>query len=352
MRRAGFAISIALAGACVPPHAKVLDKYPPGVVGRTTVTYYDVQGRTIAELHASMRKNGPKIGDSSFVGETRSPLRVNWRTESTGPGSCALSHVTVTVTAQVLLPHWQPPADTEPGVFAEWTRFSAALETHEAGHKDITAKAGQEIVDRLSNLSGSCSMIGTHARDVANGIVDRASEAQRKYDADTRHGILQGTTFGRPAVNSIAANPNAPLKLATYPMAGTTFTPVASSRESVWAVLPAVFHDLGFGARLIDSVRSAMGDSMTMRSSLAGLAGTRVDCTSPFLGRLADSLSFTFLLTARLDSGMMPTRQPTLFVTTTLQTIAHPPTGPAIGCRSLGTLERQFGAALRQRLNH
>jgi len=57
--------------------------------------------------------------------------------------------VTVSVNAQILLPRWTPPTDTEPGLAAEWTRFIAALETHEAGHKDISAKAGRDIADQV-----------------------------------------------------------------------------------------------------------------------------------------------------------------------------------------------------------
>jgi predicted secreted Zn-dependent protease len=185
-----------LAACASAPRNPVLDKYPAGVAGRTTVFYYDVHGRTFAELRTDMHRLGPKVDGSSFVGETRSPMRWNWRTESTGPGSCAIREVTVSVNAQITLPRWTPPPDTEPGLATEWKRFLAALETHEAGHKDISAKAGSAIVDRLRGMSGLCSQISTRANDIARVIVERAGEEQKAYDAATRHGLTQGTSFG------------------------------------------------------------------------------------------------------------------------------------------------------------
>ena len=184
---------VCFTAACAStPHNPVLDKYPPGVAGWTTVMYYDVHGRTAAELYADMRRRGPTVDGTSFVGETRAPMRWSWRTESRG-GTCAIREFTV---AQITLPRWNPPADTEPGLAAEWKRFMAALETHEAGHKDISAKAGREIINQVRGLSGLCSQLANRANDVARGIVQRASEEQRAYDAVTRHGLTQGTSFG------------------------------------------------------------------------------------------------------------------------------------------------------------
>ena len=68
--------------------------------------------------------------------------------------SCSIKDATVTVNAQVLLPRWTPPTDPEPGLAAEWARFIAALETHESGHKDISAKAGHDIAERSAFADG------------------------------------------------------------------------------------------------------------------------------------------------------------------------------------------------------
>lgn len=180
------------------PRNPVLDKYPAGVEGRTSVVYYDVHGRTYAELHAEMRRLGPKNNGSSFVGETRSPMSWSWRTESVTGSGCTMRDVRVRVNAEILLPRWTPPANVDSSVVTEWKRFIAALETHEAGHKDIAARAGRDLKDELRALTGLCSQVGMRADDIARRITDAASAAQKRYDAETRHGLTQGTGFGPP----------------------------------------------------------------------------------------------------------------------------------------------------------
>jgi hypothetical protein len=100
----------------------------------------------------------------------------------------------------------------------EWARFVAALETHEAGHKDISAKAGRAIVDRLRGLSGLCSQLGSRANDIARDIVDKAAAEQKAYDAARRHGLTQGTAFG---ASRVILRATTPLALLAPPRPGT-----------------------------------------------------------------------------------------------------------------------------------
>lgn len=178
------------------PRNPVLDTYPAAVMGQTTVTYYDIHGRTLEELRSDMRRLGPKVNGASFVGETRSPMRWRWRTESIGTSMCMIQDVTVSVAAVITLPRWNPPSGADADLVTAWNRFLGALETHEAGHKDISARAGRDIVTKLRGMSGFCSQMSATANDVARAIVDRATEEQREYDDSTRHGLTQGTSFG------------------------------------------------------------------------------------------------------------------------------------------------------------
>jgi predicted secreted Zn-dependent protease len=187
--------SIACASA---PRNAAFDKYPATVRGQTSVTYYDVHGRTYDELRDDMRRAGRRALGASFVGETRSPMKWNWRIERSGRAFCSIRDVTVSVSSQITLPRWTAPADPEPGLVTEWNRFITALEAHESGHKDISAKAGDEIVNRLRGFSGLCSQINSSASDIAREIVQRATDEQAAYDNETRHGATQGTTFTRP----------------------------------------------------------------------------------------------------------------------------------------------------------
>jgi predicted secreted Zn-dependent protease len=341
----GAAVAVVLSAcASSTPRNPVLDTYPAGIMGHTTVLYYDVHGRTFEEVRADMRKLGPKVADSSFVGETRSPMRWSWRTESAN-GTCSIRDVTVSVNAQITLPRWTPPADTEPGLATEWTRFIAALETHEAGHKDISAKAGSEIVTRLRGLSGLCSQISTRANDVARMIVDKASDDQKTYDAATRHGLTQGTAFGRGRV--VAFNPNALLTLLPPPRAGTVRGPLTAPVERAWSVLRGVYEAAGLHVNAADSAAHALGDSLVVHGMLTRFpASDLVNCGTPPAGRNADSVDVMLFVTSRIDADGAGAS----WMVNTVQAVARPIGAPPIACRSLGALERYLFQALRTRL--
>ena len=345
-RQATAAAAVALLGVACASSARnpVLDAYPAGVIGRTTVTYYDVHGRTFAEVRADMHRLGPKVADSSFVGETRSPMHWSWRTESTGSGMCSIPNPSVSVNAQITLPRWTPPPDSEPGLATEWNRFIAALEKHEAGHKDISAKAGHDLVEQLRNLSGPCSQISMRANDIARVIVDRADEQQKAYDAATRHGITQGTSFGAGRVMSSLIDPSAPLTLLAAARPGTIRGLLRVPLERAWAALPAAYAASDLTVNAIDSSHHAVGDSLTVHGRIGAVPANQIiDCGTPPTGRNADSVDVALFVTSRLDVNQAMGS----VVTNTVQAVAHPSGAPPIACRSRGVLERQLLDALR-----
>jgi predicted secreted Zn-dependent protease len=336
-----------LLGSCAGASRNpVLDKYPAGISGMTSVLYYDVHGRTFEEVQADMRRKGPKIDGNSFVGETRSPMRWSWRTESIGSGGCAIHSVSVSVNARITLPRWTPPADTEPGLAAEWKRFIAALEMHEAGHKDISAKAARELIDRLRNLSGLCSQLGTQANDIARRIIDRAQTEQQAYDASTRHGLTQGTGFGGPRFRGGSLGiPADSLVLLVGPRAGTVRAFFRAPLDRVWSAVPAAFAAIQLAVNAADSTAHVAGDSITVRTMIGTAAVSEmIDCGPPPTGLNADSVDVALFLTARVAS----VRRDTTVVMNTLQAVAHPAGAPPMPCRSRGVLERQLLGALGQ----
>jgi predicted secreted Zn-dependent protease len=342
-------VATMLSAACASaPRNPVLDKYPAGVSGRTTVLYYDVHGRTFDELRADMRRLGPKVDGTSFVGETRSPMRWSWRTESLGGASCSIREVTVLVNAQITLPRWTAPADTEPGLATEWKRFLNALEVHESGHKDISAKAAQAIVERLRGLSGSCSQLSTRANDLARVIVERASEEQKSYDAITRHGLTQGTGFGAGRFRAVAGvNPSEPMRLLAAPRVGTVRGAVPASLDRSWAALPPAFAAIGLVINASDSSAYAAGDSTTVRGTLGRIPVSELlDCGAPPAGRHADSVDVALFVTSRLEPGDSTHTT----VTNTVQAVARPAGGAPLPCRSRAVLERRLFEALARTL--
>jgi len=185
----------AIACATTHPENPDLDKFPPGVAGSTDITYYDVHGRTARELLAQLRELGPKTSSGSFFAETRSPMRWTWRTKADGGGRCTLTQVQVLVHSEMTMPRWVPPADTEPGVYTAWQKAMAALQTHEIGHKDISARAAREILQRLNSVSTFCTGLGDEVKRMTDAIIARERSEQSAYDAETRHGATQGAVF-------------------------------------------------------------------------------------------------------------------------------------------------------------
>jgi len=343
-RTAALTAALLLAACASAKRNPVLDKYPPGVSGHTSVFYYDVHGRTVAELHADIRRLGPKIDGNSFVGETRSPMRWSWRLESTGGGGCSIREVSVVMNAQITLPRWTPPADTQPGLVAEWNRFLTALEVHEAGHKDISAKAGKAIIDRVRGMSAPCPMISSRASELARAIVNRAHEEQRLYDVTTRHGLTQGTAFG--AQRYFVTVPDS-LTLLAGPRIGTVRGVLPGTLDRVWVTLPTAYMAANLSIKVVDTTAHAVGDSMTVRGTIAAMPMSEVvDCGAPPLGRHADSVDVSIFVTSRLDAGEASGSM----VTNTVQAVARPAGAAPIACRSRGVLERRLFELLLNRL--
>jgi len=352
-RRACLLAKIAAASmvvACAsPPRNPVLDRYPPGVVGRTSVFYYDIQGRTFDELRADMRRKGPKINGNSFVGEARSPMRWSWRTESVGGSSCSIREVSVSVNAQITLPRWTPAADAEAGLVEEWKRFITALEEHEAGHKDISAKAGREITNRLRGLSALCSQLGTRANDLARRIVERASEEQKFYDAATRHGLTQGTAFGMGRGRGVGLLGRVDsLMLVVGPRIGTLRGPLPVPLERAWAELPAAFDAVDLTVNAVDTAARAMGDSLTVRGIIGPVPVSQLlECPGLPAGISADSVDVALFVTSRLEGA--PATDSTVVVNT-VQAVARPAGRPPVACRSRSVIERRLFEALLSRV--
>jgi predicted secreted Zn-dependent protease len=182
--------------ACGPKHLEnpAVEVSVPGLNGSTNISYYDIHGRTAQELVMEMRQLGPKSAAGAFFGETLSPMHWEWRSKSYG-GSCELTNLQVHVVSNMTLPRWTPPADTVPGLAEQWRTFLAALETHEIGHQDISARGARDVERALQRYTGNCATLASDVRRVTDPIMERVRVEQIQYDATTRHGMTQGATF-------------------------------------------------------------------------------------------------------------------------------------------------------------
>src|SRR3569833_2096233 len=167
-----------------------VEKFSRGIADTADLKYYTVHGRTPGEVARSMEQLGPETNRD--LGHTRATYRPAWHVIKDGDGTCDLTAVKITTDSGATLPKWTPPADTVPGVYAEWQRFVSALEQHEAGHKDITVRGAQEILDGMLAMKTFCSQVPRDVKHLTDSIAAQAQRRQTAYDAMTRRGGRQG----------------------------------------------------------------------------------------------------------------------------------------------------------------
>ena len=195
MKRAPWLIILLSACATTHPTIPTLYSWPAGVSGETEVVYYDVHGRTAAELIADMRRFGPKPATGTiYYGETHTPLSWEYRTRSDG-SMCSLRDIRMHASAKITLPAWRTPVDTMSRLWADWKQSMAGLEVHEIGHKDISGRYALLIMKKLREINTFCSSVNDEARRVTDGLLKQLHDEHERYDRDTRHGLTQGSAF-------------------------------------------------------------------------------------------------------------------------------------------------------------
>jgi predicted secreted Zn-dependent protease len=101
----------------------------------------------------------------------------------------------VTLEVRMILPRWEPPAKTAPGLTATWDEYLAALREHEDGHYRIALRAADEVRAVLGSgsVARECPLLEKQLNSAANDVLDRTRQRQADYDRDTDSGRAQGT---------------------------------------------------------------------------------------------------------------------------------------------------------------
>lgn len=183
----------AVAYAPAQPENSNLDKYSRGVVDTTDVKYYDVHGRTPGGVAKSIQELGSETNAS--LGHSRASYSWTWHKRNDGGGKCDLTFVQVTMVSQMTLPRWTPPADTVPGVSAEWQRFTSALQRHDVEHENISNRGARQILDGLLALKTFCSDVPRDVKRLTDSIIVQTQSRQAAYDLLTHDGGTQGAVF-------------------------------------------------------------------------------------------------------------------------------------------------------------
>ena len=179
----------------IPRAAASFGPVPSGMIVDLNTVHYEVTGTTVEKLRDALKAGAPRIDGKTWYGYAEWDVSWRYRYESQ-PSGCRMREVTVEFSSTLTLPEWDPPADADPGLVFQWTRYYEALKMHEEGHRIISAAAAREILNKLRLLrSMTCDDMSYLADQEGQRILDRCREENRAYDELTGHGRTQGASW-------------------------------------------------------------------------------------------------------------------------------------------------------------
>jgi predicted secreted Zn-dependent protease len=159
--------------------------------------YYDIEGRTAAELREQMDRNGVLwTNGNTYDAYTGWNVKWNYRYRVTDH-DCSIGSVTTTLNVEYRLPRWTDYAGGPAALKKRWDDYIKALRQHEDGHKGIGVKAAVEIERSIAELepAGTCDALAETANALSRRIISEYAAAERVYDAQTNFGEAQGAVF-------------------------------------------------------------------------------------------------------------------------------------------------------------
>jgi predicted secreted Zn-dependent protease len=157
---------------------------------------YAISGSTPSDLRLEMNSKGPRgnAGGQVFDGYTRWSVIWRYRYNNFG-NTCAITSVATSVTVTITLPKWDDEITADNNTRSKWSRYLAALELHERGHRQMGIDAAKEIDRVISGMSGRCDALEARANEAGKAILNKYRQLDLDYDRDTDHGAMQGARF-------------------------------------------------------------------------------------------------------------------------------------------------------------
>ena len=73
---------------------------------------------------------------------------------------CELTDLSVVVEVTTILPRWIDESEASKRLVERWTRYMAALQLHEDGHKEIGVEAARKVMERLREIPAQPTCTG------------------------------------------------------------------------------------------------------------------------------------------------------------------------------------------------
>jgi len=159
--------------------------------------YYDIEGRTAAELRQQMNIYGVAWTNGNIYNAyTGWNVKWNYRYRVTDH-KCSFSSVTTTLNVEFRLPRWTDYAGGSSALKKKWDDYMESLRQHENGHKDLGIKAAIEIERSIAELkpAQTCDDLAETANALGRRVISEYAPKEREYDVQTNFGETQGAVF-------------------------------------------------------------------------------------------------------------------------------------------------------------
>jgi predicted secreted Zn-dependent protease len=158
---------------------------------KKSYSYFDIAGRTVPEIENQLEQKGPRLASTGrrHPGATRMEFNTNLKYGQV-KGRCAVTKVTVRVTAKLILPRWKQKG-AERDVRFIWETLSADIKRHEEQHVAIAEAHGRELDAALKALTPAqrCEDVARRANEVTDKILRKHDRAQDRFDIDEARGF-------------------------------------------------------------------------------------------------------------------------------------------------------------------
>lgn len=157
--------------------------------------FYTIDGLTKEAIAKSVSRNVPlSLGKRAWAFAV---WNITWTyTPVSLPDRCWATDVEIEVTARITFPRHAQVDRMDPEIRAKWDSMMAALYRHEKQHVQHGIDAANKLDAQIPSLrEADCESLRRKVNAVAMGLIREGSDRDKRYDAETDHGRLEGTWF-------------------------------------------------------------------------------------------------------------------------------------------------------------
>lgn len=172
----------------------------PGVVALSIeerVERYRVPGKDLAALRAALASEVVSDAAGGSHGRTRSDISIAYSPRPV-QGGCVAQAPALEITITTTLPEWAPaPGVADPALLARWQSMAAALQRHEARHREHALAAVRDLQATLAGLGvqPDCHALRRAVDQAFLRVRLKAEFRDARFDERTGNGRLDGVVL-------------------------------------------------------------------------------------------------------------------------------------------------------------